>query len=79
MRGDVLSCKIVLVQAVFLQRGTQVNLFSVGCKNDTNVCTAFCDIDLPNLVRRTVFAYVYLFMLQLRLMQYDTGFVRVVL
>ena len=73
MHGNFVSCKIVRVQAVFQRRGTQVNLFSVGCKNDISVCTTFCDIALPNLVHRTVFAYLYLSMLRLRLMQHDIG------
>ena len=33
-----------------------MNLFSVDCKIDTNVCTTSCDLDLYILVRYTVFA-----------------------
>ena len=79
LRAGVLVCRIVHVLAVFQQRGTQVNLFSVDYLNDPSVCTIFCDRDLHNRVRRTVFVYLCLSMPQLRLMQYDTGFVRVVL
>ena len=78
IRGCVLSCKIVHVHSVFQQRGTLVNLFSVDCKNDTDVCTIFCNIDLLNLVRCIVFAYLYLSILQLQLMQHDTELVPVV-
>ena len=71
IRECVLGCKIVHVHSVFHQGGTLVNLFSVDCKNDTNICTIFCNIDLPNLVHCIFVACLYLSILQLQLMQRD--------